>query len=417
MTQKHSEIAHVDIFSNRDDDPYHTPLEYLDDYDLRSRKGLTTTVIRSLLDKVGSEGDNPMMASILFRAGFESPTPYVHQLYGPAAHTNYDETEFSDVRLYMGYLRKRGNYSDEEPDILTMTESFGRKPYSPYEDVTVSTWLNHNDLDSAEDWPCNEEKLEKEMLKRVMTNNPVDSYESIVVGPNTNIHQASNSSRQHPKTTTVKDMGIKRKHYAAEYVGQPRSRLLLNPESVDLSLFTGEVELLRKFSETFKSLRLEVEEVDMEGGEHYRYDLTPIELNEVKRTAPQTDDIESITYISINIEDRPWDMEYRPSNLDEGYYYSNCWGDMTIDLYLKKGLIEIIYSMRIYMDCQGKEIYLSKATNEATGESDNISRMAGLMLNQSYAATNGEEGLNDIDAFEYQSLLNLVDSIGKCRRT
>ncbi len=367
-----------------------------DDMNTDPRTGLNTDVIVSLLDKIGSEGGNPTMAYILFRAGIEQPIPDRYEL-----RTHSDETVHKWGRnLYAVYL-KSNQRPHEEPEALILTEGTGRKLYRGFKEVRVNTWINHSKVADGNELFLDVLELEREALKHIFTNHPTHG-DDLFVEQETILHGIGGDDPRVDVENgiTVEALGILPEDYANEYAFGPRNRILMKGR--DISAFRGQPELLEKFSNLFTALKLDVIEQDCEGGQHYEYILTDEELSDLIAHIPFFDDKESITGISLDLEDRP--MDYYDCIEDK----CNSWGDMTIHLRLEKGVVATIYTFIVNMDMQAREAWLYKYTVENEHYIGSVGRGLQDMLGSRRVPQESQTNLNEIDEFENSALVKLV---------
>ncbi|MDB5183701.1 MAG: hypothetical protein JWO07_382 [Candidatus Saccharibacteria bacterium] len=371
--------------------------------------GMESDVLRSLLDKVGAEGSHPAIATALFRAGIKSPMAPPEYLYMPRLDLMDQEAWYS--HLFAVYLRGQ---DDErlhgiEPDALVTLQGRNRKPYKGYESVVVDTWINRTTLDSG---MHDLSAIGRRVLELGVTS-AIESYFAMVE-PDTKVLQLDNSERVYKDSewTTIEQLGIEPDEFDEEpkeerYSGRGRLEVIKNIDEYDFP------DLIRSYKKLFKLLRLDVDALDMESGEHYSYEMYGEKIKHLNALMGMLGD-DQITGISIDREDRPEGYWY---NAD---YYVNNWGDMTIRLNIEKESITTTYTMVIFMDPKSPTYFSSLNKYHAP------TKKYGTLL-QSEAAhalatlrddpLRSETGVNDVDDDECAELVRLIDSMSAVHST
>lgn len=366
-----------------------------EDSDETEYKGLNPETIASLLDSVGSRGDNPLIATILYHAGIELVS-YAN-LYGRYSDYAQDGTA---PKVFGVYVDGATVQRDSVPDALLLAMGFNRKAYRGYEDVQTDLWVNPDSPYAG----ASERDLRDASQKAMLSGDYDTPY--IFAEQDTEIHELGDPEGR--ILGTVAERGIKPEEYGGcEPVAPIYDRMArLNEVSTKEGAYH---QLLKELQELYAALNLDVEEIDFEGAELYELSLYDSEIEALnKRGGFQGTD--SITGLSIRREDRPIGHTYEPRDEDEDVFYTNGWGDMTVIIQIERESVATSYTLTVFME-GGYGIHLEKRTVEVQDFQTVIQRGAAHLLSLIEDPLDTEMKLNDIDEFEYNALVTLVRSI------
>lgn len=372
----------------RADDAY-----FGDDYDEDMYRGLRPNTIRAILDKVGAVGENPIMATLLFRAGVDTPLASRYALYNDDTFISQD----SPPKLFGVYLDADRLRVNAEPDAVLLAQGYSRKAYRGYEMIATDFWSNPESLDIT-----SVERIARDMAQRAMLSD-YHYTNFMFANQQTVIHEIMGDEK------TVAELGIEPEDYADGYAQPtPVDRMGRLQDTTD---FSGRIELLGRYRDLYQTLDPDVDSRGGEGEELYELRLNEAEvaaLNKLHRL----NGTDQITGLSLDREDRTNHGEYWPRQKDEVHpFYTNGWGDMTVRLQLEFDDMVKCYTLRVYMDSGRREAYLDKYTSELHQTSDWLAKEAGHMLASMQDSLAEETNFNEIDEFEYQDLLRLIRNI------
>ncbi len=365
-----------------------------DEYDEEVYRGLRPETIRTLLDKVGEVGDNPIMATLLFRAGVAEPVESKHTLYQEGVYQSVD----SPPKLFGVYFDADRLRADAEPDALLLAQGSGRKAYRGYETIKTDFWSNPDRPAVAA-----AERTARDMAQLAILSDYAHT-DYLFANQQTVVHEIMGAEEK-----TVSELGIMPEDYHDGYNQPTPVNRLGRIECA--SDFSGRPELLEVYKSFYQKLNPEVDFRGGEGEDIYELRLSDEQISALNRLQ-KYDKANHITGLSIDREDRNDEGKFLPRQQDEtNPFYTNGWGDMTIRLQLELDNVVRCYTLRVYMDSGQSETYLNKYTAELHQTSDWITKEAGHMLNSLQDPLAEEMSFSHIDEFEYQDLLRLVQNI------
>ena len=381
--------SEADEMKERAEDAY-----YGDEYDEEMYRGLRPKTIRTILDKVGEVGNNPIMATLLFRAGVAESFESKHTLYSEYAYQYVD----SPPKLFGVYFDADRLRADAEPDALLLAQGYGRKAYRGYETIMTDFWGNPDRPEVAA-----VERAARDMAQLAMLSDYAYT-DYLFVNQQTVIHEIMGAEKK-----TVSELGITPEDYYDGYdQPAPVNRIGQIERASD---FSGRPELLEAYKSLYQTLNPEADFRGGEGEDIYELRLSDEKIAALNRLM-KYDRTNQITGLSIDREDREKEDVFLRRQKDEtSPFYTNGWGDMTIRLQLELDNVVRCYTLRVYMDSGQSETYLNKYTAELRQTSGWIAKEAGHMLDSMQDPLAEEMNLNHIDEFEYQDLLKLVQNV------